>query len=145
MNNNNMVLNKKSNNTQSNINDIIKVIDIERNNRRNYSWNKLNKTDKNKIMNNFIVRETELNNLDECEQNKLKIVLNKFLESNKYDSDIIYDINTNTILKIKNLEFNIKQRSYICNNKVIINKKNSKSKSNIERLCKKNIKNYHLN
>lgn len=135
---NNNSINKKS----TNIYDIIKIIDDERNNRNNISWSKLSNTEKKFKLNSFIQYQKTLYNLTNNEIIKLKKILN----SNKLnDSNITYSEDF-SIKSIKNLDFDIKSRIYkYNNNKTIQTKHETKSKSNIERLCKKSIKNHYLN
>ena len=107
----------------------------------NKSWSKLNKTDKLKLINNFIEVETNEKDVDKSKLEKLLHTSFKNGLLNK-QSVVEYDIKNNIIKNIKILKYDDETNTYeikVENNMKVQAK--PKSKSNIEKLLNKSKKN----
>ena len=121
--------------------DLLDAVDINTNNSLNKSWSKLNKTDKLKLINNFIEVETNEKDVDKSKLEKLLHTSFKNGLLNK-QSVVEYDIKNNIIKNIKILKYDDETNTYeikVENNMKVQAK--PKSKSNIEKLLNKSKKN----
>ena len=126
-------------NSLDSMKDLLDVVDTNTNNSLNKSWSKLNKTDKLKLINNFI--ETNEKDVDKSKLEKLLHTSFKNGLLNK-QSVVDYDIKNNVIKNIKILIYDEDTNTYkikIENNMKVQSK--PKSKSNIEKLLNKSKKN----
>ena len=128
-------------NSLDSMKDLLDVVDTNTNNSLNKSWSKLNKTDKLKLINNFI--ETEANKKDIDKSKLEKLLRTSFKNSllNK-QSVVEYDIENNVIKNIKILKYDDETNTYeikVENNMKVQSK--PKSKYNIEKLLNKSKKN----
>ena len=121
--------------------DLLDAVDINTNNSLNKSWSKLNKTDKLKLINNFIEIESNEKDID-------KYILEKLLHTSfkngllNKQSIVDYDIKNNIIKTIKILLYDEETNTYkikVDNNMKVQSK--PKSKSNIDKLLNKSKKN----
>lgn len=119
---------------------LLEVIENEKNNRFKNSWIKLDKGSKLNRLQNFIDKQTTENDLNEKEKDKFKKLLFHLCENNSLNKtiDVDYDIESCEINNIKNLKYNKDKKlySYDLQKKTI--KSPSKSKSNIDRHFSKN-------
>ena len=116
--------------------DLLKAIDSEKNNRFKKKWPKLEKGDKINRLHLFIGEEAESKELDEKQKESLeKLLLNAFQKNNlSKNCEIEYCIKSTKILSITNLEYNEETKEYSMKLLKKINKTpSSKSKSNIDR------------
>jgi hypothetical protein len=121
--------------------DLLDAVDTNTNNSLNKSWSKLNKTDKLKLINNYILTETNNKCIDKSNLEKLLHSSFKNGLLNK-QSIVDYDIKNNIIKNIKILEYDEKTNTYeikIESNMKVQSK--PKSKSNIEKLLNRSKKN----
>lgn len=107
------------------------------------SWSKLDKSNKIKIINNFIEKEKNDKSLCQDSVKQLKNMLYKALYNNLLNKqqDIVYDSEKNTIIKINSLKYNLETKTY----EIIFKNKSgsritskSKSKTNVDRLINSN-------
>ena len=103
-------------------------------------WNKLEKGVKMNRLLIFIQSEKEENTLTEQQAKELKNLLFKACENGLFNkiSDVEYDESNAEIKSIKNLEFNESSKKYKIKTGGTKNRSVSKSRSNIDRLTKKN-------
>ena len=106
-------------------------------------WSKLDKSNKIKILNNFIDIEKKEKNLCQEKVKQLKTILYKALYNNLLNKqqDIIYDSENKIIIKINSLQYNSDTNTY----EIKIKEKGcsrvkSKSKTNVDRLISSNNK-----
>ena len=128
-------------NSLDSMKDLLEVVDTNTNNSLNKSWSKLNKTDKLKLINNFINVEANDKNINKSKLEKLLITSFKNGLLNK-QSVVEYDIKNNIIKTIKILLYDEETNTYkikIENNMKVQGK--PKSKSNIDKLLNKSKKN----
>ena len=87
--------------------ELIKVIENEKNNRFNKSWTKLDKGCKLNRLVIFIKNEKEQNNLSDNESKKLKKMLFHLCENGSINKvgDVEYDETNEKIISIKNLKY----------------------------------------
>ena len=128
-------------NSLDSMRDLLDVVDTNTNNSLNKSWSKLNKTDKLKLINNFI--EVEINEKD-VDKSKLEKLLHTSFKNNLLNKQSIveYDIKNNVIKNIKILKYDDETNTYeikVENNMKVQSK--PKSKSNIDKLLNKSKKN----
>ena len=128
-------------NSLDSMKDLLAVVDTNTNNSLNKSWSKLNKTDKLKLINNFIEIEANKKDIDKSKLEKLLHTSFKNGLLNK-QSIVDYDIKNNVIKNIKILLYDEDTNTYkikIDNNMKVQSK--PKSKSNIDKLLNKSKKN----
>ena len=128
-------------NSLDSMKDLLEVVDTNTNNSLNKSWSKLNKTDKLKLINNYIEIETNEKDIDKSKLEKLLHISFKNGLLNK-QSIVDYDIKNNVIKNIKILLYDEDTSTYtikVDNNMKVQTK--PKSKSNIEKLLNKSRKN----
>lgn len=116
--------------------DLLKVIESEKNNRFKKKWSKLEKGDKLNRLQLFIEEQSEANELDEKQKASLeKLLSNAFQKNNiSKNSEIEYCVDSAKILSITNLEYDEEKKEYsIKIQKKITKTPSSKSKSNIDR------------
>jgi len=115
--------------------DLLKAIDSEKNNRFKKSWSKLEKGNKLNRLNLFIEDEIKKNDLDEDQSNKLKKLLNNLFFKSIFSksTEIEYCEETTKILTIKNLKYDEEKKEYIFNLPKKTIKTINKSKSKIDR------------
>jgi len=115
--------------------DLLKAIDSEKNNRFKKSWSKLEKGNKLNRLNLFIEDEIKKNDLDEDQSNKLKKLLNNLFFKSIFSksTEIEYCEETTKILTIKNLKYDEEKKEYIFNLPKKTIKPINKSKSKIDR------------
>ena len=121
--------------------DLLDAVDTNTNNSLNKSWSKLNKTDKLKLINNYIEVETNEKDID---KSKLEKILHTSFKNGLLNKQSIvdYDIKNNVIKNIKILIYDEDTNTYkikIENNMKVQSK--PKSKSNIDKLLNKSKKN----
>ena len=122
----------------SSMNDILNAIDTERDYRRYDNWNKLSKSLKKNILDDFIESQSEEKLLTTTEVIQLKeLLFSKYNDGllNK-KSDILYNKEKRIIERIYNLKFDEEQRIYTYISPQISIKPTNKSKTNIERFIK---------
>ena len=116
-------------NSLDSMRDLLDAVDTNTNNSLNKSWSKLNKTDKLKLINNFIEVETNEKDIDKSKLEKIlhtsfkKGLLNK-------QSIVDYDIKNNVIKNIKILIYDENTNTYkikVDNNMKVQSKPKSKS------------------
>lgn len=114
---------------------LLEVIENEKNNRFKNSWIKLDKGSKLNRLQNFIDAQTIENDLNEKESDKLKKLLFHLCENDSLNKtvDVDYDIESCEINNIKNLKYNKDKKSYSYELPKKTVKSPSKSKSNIDR------------
>ena len=114
---------------------LLEVIENEKNNRFKNSWIKLDKGSKLNRLQNFIDAQTIENDLNEKESDKLKKLLFHLCENDSLNKtvDVDYDIESCEINNIKNLKYNKDKKSYSYDLPKKTVKSPSKSKSNIDR------------
>ena len=115
--------------------ELIEVIENEKNKRFNRPWTKLDKGSKlNRIL-IFIKEEKEKNDLNEEESKKLKKLLFHSCDNGLLNKvgDVEYEENEKKIIFIKNLIYGENDKKYSFNLPKKIIKPSSKSKSNIDR------------
>lgn len=114
---------------------LLEVIENEKNNRFKNSWIKLDKGSKLNRLQNFIDAQTTENDLNEKESDKLKKLLFHLCENDSLNKtvDVDYDIESCEINNIKNLKYNKDKKSYSYELSKKTVKSPSKSKSNIDR------------
>lgn len=126
-----------------NMRDILNIIETEMTDTKNKSWSKLNKSQKRDKINKFVDSyELEGESVKE-RRDKLREVLITGLKQNKLNkqSDVKYNIETETIEKINILEINnndFELKKPKSKTKCSINK--STPKSNIERIVNRSLK-----
>ena len=126
-----------------NMRDILNIIETEMTDTKNKSWSKLNKSQKRDKINNFVDSyELEGESIQD-RRDKLREVLIIGLKQNKLNkqSDVKYNIETETIEKINILEINnndFELKKPKSKTKCNINK--STPKSNIERIVNRSLK-----
>ena len=128
-------------NSLDSMRDLLDAVDTNTNNSLNKSWSKLNKTDKLKLINNYIEVETSEKNINKSKLEKLLHTSFKNGLLNK-QSVVEYDVNKNVINNIKILSYDEDTNTYkikIDNNMKVQSK--PKSKSNIDKLLNKSKKN----
>ena len=128
-------------NSLDSMKDLLAVVDTNTNNSLNKSWSKLNKTDKLKLINNFIEIEANKKDIDKSKLEKLLHISFKNSLLNK-QSVVEYDIKNNVIKNIKILKYDDETNTYeikVENNMKVQSK--PKSKSNIDKLLNKSKKN----
>ena len=128
-------------NSLDSMKDLLAVVDTNTNNSLNKSWSKLNKTDKLKLINNFIEIEANKKDIDKSKLEKLLHISFKNSLLNK-QSVVEYDIKNNVIKNIKILKYDDETNTYeikVENNMKVQSK--PKSKSNIEKILNKSKKN----
>ena len=128
-------------NSLDSMKDLLDTVDTNTNNSLNKSWSKLNKTDKLKLINNYIEIESNEKNVDKSKLEKLLHTSFKNGLLNK-QSVVNYDIQNNVIQNIKILLYDDDTNTYkikVENNMKVQAK--PKSKSNIEKLLNKSKKN----
>lgn len=116
--------------------DLLKAIDSEKNNRFKKKWPKLEKGDKINRLHLFIEEEAKSKELDEKQKESLeKLLLNAFQKNNlSKNCEIEYCIQSAKILSIINLEYNEETKEYSMKiQKKFTKTPSSKSKSNIDR------------
>ena len=128
-------------NSLDSMRDLLDVVDTNTNNSLNKSWSKLNKTDKLKLINNFI--EVEINEKD-VDKLKLEKLLHTSFKNGLLNKQSVveYDIKNNVIKNIKILKYDDETNRYeikVENNMKVQSK--PKSKSNIDKLLNKSKKN----
>ena len=128
-------------NSLDSMRDLLDVVDTNTNNSLNKSWSKLNKTDKLKLINNFI--EVEINEKD-VDKSKLEKLLHTSFNNGLLNKQSVveYDIKNNVIKNIKILKYDDESNTYeikVENNMKVQSK--PKSKSNIDKLLNKSKKN----
>ena len=116
--------------------DLLKAIESEKNNRFKKKWSKLEKGDKLNRLQLFINEECESKELDETQKETLeKLLLSAFHNKNlSKNTEIEYCIDSAKITSITNLIYDEENKEY----SIKIQKKNTKSittksKSNIDR------------
>lgn len=114
---------------------LLEVIENEKNNRFKNSWIKLDKGSKLNRLQNFIDAQKIENDLNEKESDKLKKLLFHLCENDSLNKtvDVDYDIESCEINNIKNLKYNKDKKSYSYDLSKKTIKSPSKSKSNIDR------------
>ena len=114
---------------------LLEVIENEKNNRFKNSWIKLDKGSKLNRLQNFIEAQSIENDLNEKESDKLKKLLFHLCENDSLNKtvDVDYDIESCEINNIKNLKYNKDKKSYSYDLPKKTVKSPSKSKSNIDR------------
>jgi len=114
---------------------LLEVIENEKNNRFKNSWIKLDKGSKLNRLQNFIDKQTTENDLNEKEKDKFKKLLFHLCENDSLNKtvDVDYDIESCEINNIKNLKYNKDKKSYSYDLQKKTIKSPSKSKSNIDR------------
>lgn len=119
---------------------LLEVIENEKNNRFKNSWIKLDKGSKLNRLQNFIDKQTTENDLNEKEKDKFKKLLFHLCENDSLNKtiDVDYDIESCEINNIKNLKYNKDKKSYSYELSKKTIKSPSKSKSNIDRHFSKN-------
>tara|TARA_B100001123_G_scaffold370833_1_gene433541 strand:+ start:41 stop:505 length:465 start_codon:yes stop_codon:yes gene_type:complete len=128
-------------NSLDSMKELLEAVDTNTNNSLNKSWSKLNKTNKLKLINNFIEIESKEKNIDKSKLEKLLHTSFKNGLLNK-QSIVDYDIINNVIKNIKILKYDKKTNIYeikVENNMKVQSK--PKSKSNIDKLLNKSKKN----
>lgn len=128
-------------NSLDSMKDLLETIDTNSNNSLNKTWSKLNKTDKLKLINNFIESEYIEKNID---KSKLEKILHSSFKNNLLNKQSVvdYDMKNNIIKNIKILHYNTELNAYhikIDSNIKVQTK--PKSKSNIDKLLNKSKKN----
>jgi len=132
---------KPAYNSMNSMKDILDKVDSQIDNSYNKPWSKLNKSNKLQLLNKYaIIINTEKG----IKNNQLKLLLQHGLNLgilNK-QSDIDYDMETNTINSINVLEYNEVTKKYKLNHTEVKVKTNkSKSKSNIDKILNKSKSN----
>tara|TARA_B100001094_G_C17943211_1_gene676671 strand:+ start:87 stop:551 length:465 start_codon:yes stop_codon:yes gene_type:complete len=128
-------------NSLDSMKDLLEAVDTNTNNSQNKTWSKLNKTDKLKLLNNFIELEANDKNMDKSKLEKLIHTSFKNGLLNK-QSVVDYNINENIINNIKILKYNENTNTYeIKADHTMKVQSKPKSKSNIEKLLNKSKKN----
>jgi hypothetical protein len=114
---------------------LLKVIENEKNNRFKNSWIKLDKGSKLNRLKIYIEKQQIENDLTDKEGDKLKKILFNLCENDSLNKtiDIDYDIESCEIKNIKNLKYNKDKNLYEYDLPKKIIKSPSKSKSNIDR------------
>ena len=114
---------------------LLEVIENEKNNRFKNSWIKLDKGSKLNRLQNFIDAQSTENDLNEKESDKLKKLLFHLCENDSLNKtvEVDYDIESCEINNIKNLKYNKDKKSYSYELPKKTVKSPSKSKSNIDR------------
>ena len=93
-------LNTTKFNSLDSMRELLEAVDTNTNNSLNKSWSKLNKTDKLKLINNYIEVETSEKNINKSKLEKLLHTSFKNGLLNK-QSVVEYDVNKNVINDIK--------------------------------------------
>lgn len=146
-NKNNTSVNNSSNYAIYNPNTLGNIFELldTHNTKIKKSWSKLDKSNKIKILNNFIEKEKNDKNLCQDSVKQLKTILHKALYNNLLNKqqDIVYDSDKKLIIKINGLKYNLETKTYEIkfkdkNGSRITSK--SKSKTNVERLISSNNK-----
>ena len=114
---------------------LLEVIENEKNNRFKNSWIKLDKGSKLNRLQIYIDKQKIENDLSEKECDKLKKLLFHLCENDSLNKtvDVDYDIESCEINNIKNLKYNKDKKSYSYDLPKKTIKSPSKSKSNIDR------------
>ncbi len=115
--------------------DLLKIVESEKDNRFLKKWTKLEKRDKLNRLELFISDEVEKNSLDEKQKEALEVLLIGLFKKNNLSKciDIEYCTKDTKIISIKNLIYNPDDKTYTFNIPKKIVKPVSKSKSNIDR------------
>lgn len=115
--------------------DLLKIVESEKDNRFLKKWTKLEKRDKLNRLELFISDEVEKNSLDEKQKEALEVLLIGLFKKNNLSKciDIEYCNKDAKIISIKNLIYNPDDKTYTFNIPKKIVKPVSKSKSNIDR------------
>ena len=129
---------KKEYNPSKNMEDLMNIVDNERNNLKNKTWSKIDKSKRLQLLLNFISEEIERESLNNETSKQLKNIIIKAFNGNLLNkqTDIKYDHNLNKITNINILSYNKKKEIYELktrDNKIRIAPK-SKSKTNIDKL-----------
>ena len=122
--------------------NIYELLDTH-NNITNKPWSKLDKSNKSKIINNFIEKEKIEKNLSQDSVKQLKTILHKALYNNLLNKqqDIIYDSENKIITNINSLRYNSEKKTYEIKVKERgCSRVKSKSKTNVDRLISSNNK-----
>ena len=128
-------------NSLNSMRELFDAVDSNSKNSLNKSWSKLNKTDRLKLINNFIEDENDKKNIDKSILEKLLHTSFKNGLLNK-QSVVDYDIKNNIIKNIKILVYDDKTNMYNIKVENILKiQTKPKSKSNIEKLLNKSKKN----
>ena len=118
--------------------DLLKAIDTEKDNRFQKPWSKLEKGNRLNRLNLFIEEEIKDKKLDESNEeggNTLKNLLHNLFEKNIFSksSEIEYCSKSAKIISIKNLKYDEDKKEYIFNLPKKTVKPINKSKSKIDR------------
>ena len=130
-------INKSNANNYSNKNEIDELLEKEKQTLYHRSWNKLDNSCKNNLFKSFVSSEKEKNNLDEKQSLLLTNLLVKNIKKLNRASEVNYDQTECKIIKINNLLYNEKDKSYSL--KINTNKPKSnsnKSKSKLDKFIK---------
>jgi hypothetical protein len=123
--------------------NIFELLDTHNNNITKKPWSKLDKSNKVKILNNFIEKEKTEKSLSQDTVKQLKTILHKALYNNLLNKqqDIVYDSDKKIIVKINSLQYNLETKTYAIKFKDKSSSRvTSKSKTNVDRLISSNNK-----
>jgi len=115
--------------------ELLKVMDKERDERFKKSWTKLDKGTKLNRLSIFIKLEKTENELNDSQEKQLKTLLYQLCESGALNktTDVEYSDETYQIISIKNLEVDESTKKYTFKIPEKKTKNVSKSKTNVER------------
>lgn len=126
------------------VGNIFELLDSHNNNNIiKKPWSKLDKSNKVKILNNFIEKEKNEKSLSQETVKQLKTILHKALYNNLLNKqqDIVYDSDKKIIVKINSLQYNFETKTYAIKFKDKSSSRvTSKSKTNVDRLISSNNK-----
>jgi len=109
-------LNSFDNNKYENakIDNINTFLEKESNNNKTESWNKLDKTGKLKLLNNYVDSLVSIHNLSEKETEELKLYLAESIDKKKLQhvKDVQFDKVSGKIVSIPTLHFNTAVRKF---------------------------------
>ena len=139
---------KSSNKSYGNsMNNILNLLETQSNDITNKPWSKLDKSNKLKILNNFIESEIVEKSLTINAGKNMKTILMKGLYNNLLNKqqDVVYNIETGSITKINSLKYNEDTDTFDIKIKDKGSRVTTKSKTNIDRLITSNNKNKNRN
>lgn len=97
-----------------NLSSVNDFLEKEKNSNKNYSWNKLDKTDRVSKLNSFSEKYAKENNYSREETDILKKFLITSLEKNKFKKakDVVYDKEKRELISIPSLFYNTSSKNF---------------------------------
>lgn len=108
------MISQPTNMNEMNFNLINQFLDNEKKHNKTESWIRLNKTEKIQKLHQFAEKYGKDNSLPTKEIRNLKLFFTESLNNNKLQKakDVVYDKETQTILNVPSLHFNVAARNF---------------------------------